>query len=215
MHTDEKSYSCSVCNKQFAHNISLKKHTEAKCGRIRKVCVSIKRIDVKSINDYETGVKDSSGVVEFTTGRVEDILDTDAESSTEHGENTPGSGIKTRADEYKADYDDSNANVDYSDENTVYITQPPKPDGVIKQEDKDSVEFESEFNEDIANNTDLDPLDITDSDVVSKPDMKCIIKQEVEESFEYKLDMADGEDNKDDIELHKHEIDPDFFEGKC
>ena len=113
---------------------------------------------------------------------------------------------------YKPDYDDSNANVDYSDENTVYITEPAKPDGDIKQEHKDSVECKPEFDEDIDNNTDLDPLDITDSDVEPKPDMKNIIKQEVEESVEYTLDMADREDNKDNIEIHEREIDPDFVE---
>ena len=61
--------------------------------------------------------------------------------------------------------------------------------------------------------TDLDPtVDITDSDGEPKPDLEYIVKQEVEECVEYKLDMADGEDNKDDIEIHENEIDPDVVE---
>jgi hypothetical protein len=47
---------------------------------------------------------------------------------------------------------------------------------------------------------------------MAKPEMENIIKQEAEESVEYKLDIADGEEEKYDIEIHEHEIDPDFVE---
>ena len=97
VHTDIKSYQCSICDKLFDKNDHMKRHMKVKCGKIKPVCVNLKKLYIRSMNpegvnsviseinaydrvdDIPKGVEGPNGnISEISVNSCENIDDTEA-----------------------------------------------------------------------------------------------------------------------------------------